>query len=109
MLTWIDAWFVYHSLIITKLTAIITNCHIYFISIFFLQILGPKFMVPPAESLAVIAANSNAIPYFVSMGGLQAVARSIATAPAVDLVAASLDIPCLQVNIYLLILLYNIL
>ena len=53
--------------------------------------------ISPAESLAVLAANHLAIPYFQShLGGLQGVARSMATAPAVDVVCQSLGIPYVE-------------
>lgn len=51
------------------------------------MILGTKFFVSPSDSLAVIAANANVIPFFRTQGGLKAVARSMPTSGAVDLVA----------------------
>mmetsp|Transcript_14570 Transcript_14570/g.40486 ORF Transcript_14570/g.40486 Transcript_14570/m.40486 type:complete len:587 (+) Transcript_14570:59-1819(+) len=51
------------------------------------MILGTKFFVSPSDSLAIIAANANLIPFFKAQGGLKAVARSMPTSGAVDLVA----------------------
>ncbi|KAJ8611401.1 hypothetical protein CTAYLR_006508 [Chrysophaeum taylorii] len=56
------------------------------------MILGTKFFVTPSDSLAVLAANSDAIPFFKAQGGLKAVARSMPTSGAVDLVAAKLNL-----------------
>ena len=55
------------------------------------MILGKQFFVSPSDSLAVIAANANAIPFFRSQGGLKGVARSMPTSGAVDLVAKDLN------------------
>lgn len=55
------------------------------------MILGTQFFVSPSDSLAVIAANANAIPFFKSQGGLKGVARSMPTSGAVDLVAKDLN------------------
>jgi len=54
------------------------------------MILGTKFFVTPSDSLAVIAANANCIPFFAQQGGLKGVARSMPTSGAVDLVAKEL-------------------
>jgi len=54
------------------------------------MILGTKFFVSPSDSLAIIAANANSIPFFKAQGGLKAVARSMPTSGAVDLVAKDL-------------------
>lgn len=54
------------------------------------MILGSKFFVTPSDSLAVIAANANQIPFFAQQGGLKGVARSMPTSGAVDLVANKL-------------------
>ena len=43
-------------------------------------------------SLAVITANADCIPFFSSQGGLKAVARSMPTSGAVDLVAKDLNL-----------------
>lgn len=51
------------------------------------MILGTKFFVTPSDSLAIIAAHANKIPYFAKQGGLKGVARSMPTSGAVDLVA----------------------
>lgn len=55
------------------------------------MILGSKFFVSPSDSLAVIAANANNIPFFKAQGGLKAVARSMPTSGAVDRVAEDLN------------------
>jgi len=55
------------------------------------MILGKQFFVSPSDSLAVIAANANDIPFFRSQGGLKGVARSMPTSGAVDLVAKDLN------------------
>jgi phosphoglucomutase len=51
------------------------------------MILGTKFFVSPSDSLAIIAANADLIPFFRTQGGLKGVARSMPTSGAVDLVA----------------------
>jgi phosphoglucomutase len=51
------------------------------------MILGTKFFVTPSDSLAIIAAHADKIPYFAKQGGLKGVARSMPTSGAVDLVA----------------------
>ena len=51
------------------------------------MILGKQFFVSPSDSLAMICANADAIPYFARSGGLKGVARSMPTSGAVDLVA----------------------
>ena len=52
------------------------------------MILGDRFFVTPSDSVAIIAAQANCIPYFSSKGGLKGVARSMPTSGALDLVAA---------------------
>jgi len=54
------------------------------------MILGTQFFVTPSDSLAVIAAHANEIPFFAMQGGLKGVARSMPTSGAVDLVAKEL-------------------
>ena len=54
------------------------------------MILGSSFFVTPSDSLAVIAAYANAIPFFRAQGGLKGVARSMPTSGAVDLFAKKL-------------------
>jgi len=54
------------------------------------MILGSQFFVTPSDSLAIIAAQANKIPFFSSQGGLKGVARSMPTSGAVDLVAKDL-------------------
>jgi phosphoglucomutase len=56
------------------------------------MILGKQFFVSPSDSLAVIVANADAIPFFRSQGGLKGVARSMPTSGAVDLVAKDLNL-----------------
>jgi phosphoglucomutase len=55
------------------------------------MILGSTFFVSPSDSLAVIAAYANVIPFFRSQGGLKGVARSMPTSGAVDRVAKDLN------------------
>ncbi len=55
------------------------------------MILGTQFFVTPSDSLAVIAAYADVIPFFKSQGGLKGVARSMPTSGAVDLVAKDLN------------------
>jgi len=59
------------------------------------MILGKRFFVTPSDSVAVIAANANAIPYFKS--GLKGVARSMPTSAALDRVAQKLGVKCFEV------------
>eukprot|EP00607_Mallomonas_marina_P006851 CAMPEP_0182427642 /NCGR_PEP_ID=MMETSP1167-20130531/18941_1 /TAXON_ID=2988 /ORGANISM="Mallomonas Sp, Strain CCMP3275" /LENGTH=1069 /DNA_ID=CAMNT_0024610023 /DNA_START=62 /DNA_END=3271 /DNA_ORIENTATION=- len=56
------------------------------------MILGRKFFVTPSDSLAIIAAHADIIPYFALQGGLKSVARSMPTSGAVDLVAKKLNL-----------------
>eukprot|EP00968_Pinguiococcus_pyrenoidosus_P010122 scaffold803_cov310-Pinguiococcus_pyrenoidosus.AAC.35 len=56
------------------------------------MILGQKFFCSPSDSLAVIAAHADVIPYFAQQGGLCSVARSMPTSGAVDLVAKKLNL-----------------
>jgi len=55
------------------------------------MILGTQFFVTPSDSLAIIAAYADVIPFFKAQGGLKGVARSMPTSGAVDLVAKDLD------------------
>lgn len=55
------------------------------------MILGTQFFVTPSDSLAIIAAYADAIPFFKAQGGLKGVARSMPTSGAVDLVAKDLN------------------
>lgn len=59
------------------------------------MVLGKKFFVTPSDSVAIIAANSSAIPYFKD--GLKGVARSMPTSAALDCVAKKLDLPLFEV------------
>lgn len=56
------------------------------------MILGKAFFVSPSDSLAVIVAQANSIPFFRTQGGLKGVARSMPTSGAVDLVAKDLNL-----------------
>jgi phosphoglucomutase len=56
------------------------------------MILGRRFFVTPSDSVAIIAAHADHIPYFSSQGGLKAVARSMPSSGALDLVAAKLNL-----------------
>jgi phosphoglucomutase len=60
------------------------------------MILGKQFFVSPSDSLAMICANADVIPYFARDGGLKGVARSMPTSLAVDLVAKEKGIPCFE-------------
>mmetsp|Transcript_29901 Transcript_29901/g.49335 ORF Transcript_29901/g.49335 Transcript_29901/m.49335 type:complete len:1057 (+) Transcript_29901:35-3205(+) len=55
------------------------------------MILGSQFFVTPSDSLAIIAAYADSIPFFSTQGGLKGVARSMPTSGAVDLVAKDLN------------------
>jgi phosphoglucomutase len=55
------------------------------------MILGNQFFVSPSDSLAIIAAYADVIPFFKSQGGLKGVARSMPTSGAVDRVAKDLN------------------
>ncbi|KAG8457413.1 hypothetical protein KFE25_011268 [Diacronema lutheri] len=59
------------------------------------MILGANFFVTPSDSLAVIAANASAIPFFKQ--GLKACARSMPTSCALDRVAAAKGMSCFEV------------
>ena len=56
------------------------------------MIVGPRFIVTPSDSLAVLAANATLVPGYAA--GLKGVARSMPTSGAVDRVAHALGIPC---------------
>jgi len=55
------------------------------------MILGSQFFVTPSDSLAILAAYADTIPFFKTQGGLKGVARSMPTSGAVDLVAKDLN------------------
>ncbi|GAM23066.1 hypothetical protein SAMD00019534_062410 [Acytostelium subglobosum LB1] len=59
------------------------------------MVLGKRFFVNPSDSVAVIASNFAAIPYFKA--GLKGLARSMPTSAALDLVAKNLKIPFFEV------------
>jgi len=59
------------------------------------MILGRAFFVNPSDSVAVIAANASAIPYFHS--GLKGLARSMPTSGALDRVAKQLGVEFFEV------------
>jgi phosphoglucomutase len=56
------------------------------------MILGRQFFVTPSDSLAIIAAHADTIPFFAQQGGLKSVARSMPTSGAVDLVAKAMNL-----------------
>ncbi|KAI6174619.1 Phosphoglucomutase [Aphelenchoides bicaudatus] len=61
------------------------------------MILGKNgFFVTPSDSLAVIGANLDCIPYF-RQHGIHGFARSMPTAAAIDLVAKAQGLPCFEV------------
>jgi len=55
------------------------------------MILGSQFFVTPSDSLAILAAYADTIPFFRAQGGLKGVARSMPTSGAVDRVAMDLN------------------
>lgn len=59
------------------------------------MILGKKFFITPSDSVAMIAANADAIPYFKS--GLKGVARSMPTSAALDRVAQKQNLTFFEV------------
>lgn len=61
------------------------------------MILGKRFFVTPSDSVAIIAANATAIPYFQKHGGVKGVARSMPTSAALDRVASKLGLTCFEV------------
>lgn len=61
------------------------------------MILGAKFFVTPSDSVAIIAANAQYIPYFAKHGGIKGVARSMPTSQALDRVAEKLGLRCYEV------------
>jgi phosphoglucomutase len=61
------------------------------------MILGRQFFVTPSDSLAIIAAHADTIPFFSLQGGLKSVARSMPTSGAVDLVAKRLNLNLFEV------------
>jgi phosphoglucomutase len=56
------------------------------------MILGKQFFVSPSDSLAIIVAKADSIPFFRTQGGLKGVARSMPTSGAVDLVAKDMNL-----------------
>jgi phosphoglucomutase len=56
------------------------------------MILGKRFFVTPSDSLAILTAYADLIPFFRDQGGLKSVARSMPTSGAVDLVARRLNL-----------------
>ena len=56
------------------------------------MILGARFFVTPSDSLAILAAHADVIPFVANQGGLKAVARSMPTSGAVDRVAEALNL-----------------
>ncbi len=62
------------------------------------MILGRQFFVTPSDSVAIIAAHAReCIPYFRDQGGVKALARSMPTSMALDLVAKDLGVPLFEV------------
>lgn len=60
------------------------------------MIVGKRFFVTPSDSLAVIAANLEAIPYFQRAGGLGGAARSMPTSGAIDRVCEAKGVPVFE-------------
>ena len=62
------------------------------------MILGDGVFVTPSDSLAVLAAHvGTAVPWFSKQGGVRAIARSMPTSRAADVVAAKLGVPLFEV------------
>jgi phosphoglucomutase len=61
------------------------------------MILGKHFFVTPSDSVAILAAQSDCIPFFRDAGGLKSVARSMPTSGALDLVAREMGIALFEV------------
>ena len=60
------------------------------------MILGPRILVTPSDSLAILAANSTLIKSLNRDGGLKGIARSMPTSGAVDRVAKKLGPACYE-------------
>ena len=60
------------------------------------MILGPRILVTPSDSLAILAANSTLIKSLNRDGGLKGIARSMPTSGAVDRVARKLGLACYE-------------
>lgn len=58
------------------------------------MILGKRFFVTPSDSLAVLVANHNSIPYL--KGKVTGAARSMPTSGALDFVMSKLKLPCFE-------------
>ncbi|CAN0358893.1 unnamed protein product, partial [Discosporangium mesarthrocarpum] len=61
------------------------------------MVLGDRFFVTPSDSVAVIAAHANIIPYFSSQGGVRGVSRSMPSSGALDRVAKKLGLKFFEV------------
>jgi phosphoglucomutase len=61
------------------------------------MVLGERFFITPSDSVAIIAANANDIPYFATQGGVKALARSMPTSCALDRVAEKLQVKLFEV------------
>jgi len=59
------------------------------------MVLGKTFFVSPSDSVALLAANAAAVPWFAK--GLKGVSRSMPTSAALDRVAKELGIPVFEV------------
>lgn len=60
------------------------------------MIIGKRFFVTPSDSLAVIAANAHAVPYFARAGALGGAARSMPTSGALDRVCEKAGVPMFE-------------
>jgi phosphoglucomutase len=58
------------------------------------MILGRHFFVTPSDSLAIMAANADAVPAY--KGGLAGIARSMPTSAAADRVAEAMGLECYE-------------
>lgn len=61
------------------------------------MVLGRRFFVTPSDSVAIIAANADAIRQFRDGGGVRGVARSMPTSAALDRVATTLGLRLFEV------------
>ncbi|ORC89428.1 phosphoglucomutase [Trypanosoma theileri] len=61
------------------------------------MILGERFFVTPSDSVAILAANADVVPFFTQRGGVRSVARSMPTSGALDRVAKARNLNLFEV------------
>ncbi|KAH9597561.1 Alpha-D-phosphohexomutase [Trypanosoma melophagium] len=61
------------------------------------MILGERLFVTPSDSVAILAANADVVPFFVQRGGVRSVARSMPTSGALDRVAKARNLKFFEV------------